>query len=170
MLTFLCERNRNQVCMVGMLHFRDPTRIHCRQNFHKKSDKDVLLWHKESNNTKHYTKMFRGEVGNVSANQRPVRASCFPIGPKTNLVDHVEILHPVKFRWIQLSGFREEFENVSANQRPGWPSCFPIILTNKKLVERVTILLPVKFRWILFIGFRGEVDNVSANQRLGRAS
>ena len=42
----------------------------------------------------------------------------------TNLVEGVEILLPVKFRWIQFSGFRGEVENVSANQRPGRPSCF----------------------------------------------
>ena len=48
-----------------------------------------------------------------------------PIGPKnTNLVEDVEILLPVKFRWIPFSGFREEVKNVSANQRPGRPSCF----------------------------------------------
>ena len=49
----------------------------------------------------------------------------FPIGPKnTNLVGGVEILLPVKFRWILFSGFRGEVENVSANQRPGRPFCF----------------------------------------------
>ena len=49
----------------------------------------------------------------------------FPIGPKnTNLVEDVEILLPVKFRWIPFSGFSGEVENVSANQRPGRPSCF----------------------------------------------
>ena len=49
----------------------------------------------------------------------------FPIGTKnTNLVEDVEILLPVKFRWILFSGFRGEVENVSANQRPGRPSCF----------------------------------------------
>ena len=42
----------------------------------------------------------------------------------TNLVEDVEILLPVKFCWILLSGFRGEVENVSANQRPGRPSCF----------------------------------------------
>ena len=48
-----------------------------------------------------------------------------PIGPKnTNLVEDVEILLPVKFRWIPFSGLRGEVENVSANQRPGRPSCF----------------------------------------------
>ena len=49
----------------------------------------------------------------------------FPIGPKnTNLVEEVEILLPVKFRWIPFSGFRGEVENVSVNQRPGRPFFF----------------------------------------------
>ena len=49
----------------------------------------------------------------------------FPISPKnTNLVEDIEILLPVKFRWILFSGFRGEVENVSTNQRPGRPSCF----------------------------------------------
>ena len=49
----------------------------------------------------------------------------FPIGPKnTNLVEDIEILLTVKFRWIPFSSFRGEVENVSANQRPGRPSCF----------------------------------------------
>ena len=63
---------------------------------------------------------FRGEVENVSANQRPGRPSSFLIGPKnTNLVEGVEILLPVKFPWIPFSSFYREVENVSANQRPG---------------------------------------------------
>ena len=49
----------------------------------------------------------------------------FPIGPKnTNLVEGVDILLPIKFHWIQLSGFRGKVKNVSANQRPGRISCF----------------------------------------------
>ena len=49
----------------------------------------------------------------------------FPIGSKnTNLLEDVEILLLVKFRWIPFCGFRGEVENVSANQRPGRPSCF----------------------------------------------
>ena len=49
----------------------------------------------------------------------------FPINPKnTNVVEGVEILLPVKFRWIPFSRFRGEVENVSANKRPGRPSCF----------------------------------------------
>ena len=47
------------------------------------------------------------------------------IGPKNkDLVKDVEILLPVKFRWILFIGFREEVENISANQRPGRQSCF----------------------------------------------
>ena len=42
----------------------------------------------------------------------------------TNLVEDVEILLPVKFRWIPFSSFRGEVENISANQRQGRPSCF----------------------------------------------
>ena len=39
----------------------------------------------------------------------------FPIGPKsTNLVEDVEILLSVKFRWIPFSGFREDVENVKS--------------------------------------------------------
>ena len=69
---------------------------------------------------------FRGEVENVSANQRPGRPSCFfPIGLKnTNVVEGIESLLPVKFRWIPFSGFFRDVKNVSANQRPGRPSCF----------------------------------------------
>ena len=49
----------------------------------------------------------------------------FPIGPKnTNLVEDIEILLPVMFRWIPFSGLRGEVENVSTNQRLWWPSCF----------------------------------------------
>ena len=49
----------------------------------------------------------------------------FPIGPKnTNLVEDIEILLPVKFHLIPLSGFRGEVENISANHRPGRPFCF----------------------------------------------
>ena len=40
----------------------------------------------------------------------------FPIGPKnTNLIEDVEILLPVKFRWIPFGSFRGEVENVKSN-------------------------------------------------------
>ena len=58
---------------------------------------------------------FRGQGGHL----------VFPISSKnTNLVEDIEVLLPVKFRWIPFTGFREEVEHVSANQRPGRPSCF----------------------------------------------
>ena len=91
------------------------------------------------------------------------------IDPKnTNLAEDVEILLPVKFRWILFNSFRGEVENVSANQRTGRPSYFsdrPPKPTN--LVEDIEILLPVKFCWILLSGFRGKNENISANQRPG---
>ena len=110
---------------------------------------------------------FKGEVENVSANQRPGRSSCFSDWPAKNLslVESVKILLPVKFRWILFSGFYREFENVSANQRPGGHLVFPIGPKNTNLVEGFEILLPIKFRWIW-----GEVENVSANQRPWRPS
>ena len=67
---------------------------------------------------------FRGEVKNISANQRPDCHLVFPIGPKnTNVVEDLEILLPVKFLPIRFSGFRK-VKNDSANQRPGRPSWF----------------------------------------------
>ena len=70
----------------------------------------------------------------------------FQIGPKnTNLVEDVEILLPVKFRWIPFSGFREDVENVSAHERPGRPSCFSDRSKNTNLVEDVEILLLSSF-------------------------
>ena len=59
--------------------------------------------------------------------QSEVRAPIlfFPIGRKhRNLVEDIEILLIVKFRWILLIGSIGEVQNVSANQRPGQPSCF----------------------------------------------
>ena len=48
-----------------------------------------------------------------------------PIGLKnTNMVEGIESLLPVKFRWIPFSGFSGEVENVSVNQRPRRPFCF----------------------------------------------
>ena len=92
----------------------------------------------------------------------------FPIGPKnTNLVEDVEILLSVKFRWIPFSSFRGKVENVSANQRPGRPSWFS---EKHKLGRGGWDLASYEVCWIPFSGFRGEVENVSANQRPGRPS
>ena len=73
------------------------------------------------------------------------------------MVEDVEILIPVMFCWIPLSGFRWEVENVSTNQRSGRPSCFLDRPENTNLLEDIEILLPVKFRWIPFSDFREEV-------------
>ena len=123
-----------------------------------------------------YFSSFRGEVENVSANQRPGGHLVFRSARKKNLVEDVEILLPVKFRWIYFSSFRGEVENVSANQilfsaRPaGQPSCisdqpefFGSVRKNMNFVEDIKILFPVKFHGIPFSGFRGEVENVFAN-------
>ena len=87
----------------------------------------------------------------------------FPIGPKnTSLVEDVEILISVKFRWIPFSRFRE-VEYVSGYQRPGQPSCFSNRSKKTKTYwPNFEILLPFKFHWILFGRFRGEVENVKA--------
>ena len=55
-----------------------------------------------------------------SKRPQPIRDGnfCFLIDPKnTNWVEDVEILLPVQFCWIPLSGCREDVENVSVNQR-----------------------------------------------------
>ena len=115
---------------------------------------------------------FRGEVENVSVNQRLGRQYCFfPICLKsTNVVEGIESLLPVKFCWIPFRGFYREVENVSANQRPGWPFCFSDRPKKHKLGRKRWDLPLIKFHWIQFSGFRGEVENVSANQRPGRPS
>ena len=104
---------------------------------------------------------FRGEVENVSVNQKPGRPSCFSDRPEKHKLgrEDIKILLPVKFHWIPF--------NISANQRPGRPSCFSDRLKNTNLVEDLKISLPVKLRWIPFSGFRREVENVPANQRPG---
>ena len=83
----------------------------------------------------------------------------------THLVEDVDILLSVKFRWILFSGFRGEVENVYAIRGQGGHLVFPIGQKNKTLVEDVEILLLVKFRWIPFSDFKGEVENGTANQR-----
>ena len=92
-------------------------------------------------------------------------ASCQVSSNNTNLVEYVEILLPVKFRWILFSGHRGEVENVSANQRLGGHLVPPIDPKNTTLSEDVEILHPVKFCWIPFSGFRGKIENASANYK-----
>ena len=88
----------------------------------------------------------------------------------TNSVEGLEILLPVKFRWIPVSGFRGKVENTLANQRSWQPSWFSDRPERHKLGRGRWDLFPAKFRWIPFSGFRGEVENVSDNQRPGRPS
>ena len=92
---------------------------------------------------------------------------CLLISPKnTNLVEDFEILIPVKFCWIPISGFRGKVENLLANQRPGRPSCFSELTEKHKLGRG---------RWDLAscqVSFNSvqQVENVSAYQRPGRPS
>ena len=68
---------------------------------------------------------FRGEVENVSANQRPGPSSCFSDRPEKHKLGRAHWdLASYQVSWIPFSGFRGEVRNVSANQRPGRPSCF----------------------------------------------
>ena len=72
-------------------------------------------------------------------------------GPKnTNLmIEDVEILFPIKSRWIPFCGVGGKVEICLNQQRPRRPSCFfKISPKNTNLVESIEILLPVKFRWI----------------------
>ena len=93
----------------------------------------------------------------------------FPIGPKnTNLVEDVEILLPVKFRRIPISGFRGEVDNVSANQRPGRPFCFSDRPKNHKLGRGRWDLASCQVSLNSVPWFQRR--SVSANQRPGRQS
>ena len=85
-----------QVCVIG------PIR---KQDGHPDSDWLIrfrlLLWNRST--VKFHWIPFCGfeAVENVSANQRSGGHLVFPIGPKnTNFVEGVDILLPVKFRWI----------------------------------------------------------------------
>ena len=117
----------------------------------------------------------RGPKGHISCTwvqcatflkDRPGPRFLFTDRPKqknTNVVEDVDILLSVKFRWIPFSSFRGKVENVSANQRLGGHLDFPIGPKNTNFVHDIEILPLVKFHWIPFSGFRGEIENVSAN-------
>ena len=83
------------------------------------------------------------------------------------MVGDVEILLPIKFRWITFSGCREEVENGLAYQRPFCLSDRP---ENTIWIEDVEILLYVKFHWIPFSDCRKEAETLPLNQRPGRWS
>ena len=62
---------------------------------------------------------FRSAVPEEKATKTPGQSLWFFDQPEnTNLVEDVEILHSVKFRWIPFRSSSGEVENVSANQRP----------------------------------------------------
>ena len=115
---------------------------------------------------------FRGEVENVSANQRPGRPSCFSDPPKKHKTWLRTLWSCFLSSFVQFrSAVSEEKSKMSQPIRvQGGHLVFPISPKNTNLVEEVEILLPVKFGWIPFSGFRGEVENVSANQSPGRPS
>ena len=95
----------------------------------KRKRSDSVLWQKPLYQQK--IKQARGPKGHISCTwvqcflrNHIGQPFCLLIGLKnTKLVEDVEILLTVKFRWILFSSIRE-VENVSANQRPGQPSCF----------------------------------------------
>ena len=88
----------------------------------------------------------------------------FSIGPKnTNLVEDIEILLPVKFRWILFTGVSKKKSKMYQPIRDqSGHLVFLIGSKNTNLVEDVEILLSVKFRWIPISGFREEVENVKS--------
>ena len=76
------------------------------------------------------------------------RVAILFFGPKnTNLVEDVEILLPIKFRWVRFSGFRGEVENVSANQMSGRPFCFSDRPEKHKLGRGRCDLAPCQISW-----------------------
>ena len=97
----------------------------------------------------------------------------FPISPKnTNLVEGVEILLPVKFRWIPFSSFREEVQNVKVYARRTDDGRCAMTIAHSSLRLRwakndnfwITCKFMRRYKvtiWCL---------NVSANQRPGRPS
>ena len=93
----------------------------------------------------------------------------FPIGPKnTNLVEDVDILLPIKFRWIPFSGFRGEVENVSANHRPGRPFCFSDRPKKQKLGRGRWDLASCKVSLNSVRWFQRKSPKFLANQTSGR--
>ena len=109
---------------------------------------------------------FRGEVENVSVNQRKGRPSCFSDRPEKHKTWQRTMRSCFLSSCVKLrSAVSEKISNMSQPIRGrGDHLVFPIGPKNIYLIEADEIMLPVKFRWIPFSGFR-EVENVSANQR-----
>ena len=65
--------------------------------------------------------------------------TAIPIGPKnTNLAEDIDILIPVKIRWILFGDFKGEVKNVSVNQIPGRSSWLSNRLEKKPLAWQRT--------------------------------
>ena len=87
---------------------------------------------------------FRGEVENVSANQRPF--CFFPIGLKnTNVVEGIESLLLSSFAEFRLAVSEEKSKMSQPIRGQGGNFVFPISPKNKNFVEGIEILLPIKF-------------------------
>ena len=112
---------------------------------------------------------FRGEVENVSANQRPGWQSCFlQSTPKHKLCRGRWDLASCKVSSNSVLAVSKEKSKMSQQiRRRGGHLVFPLGPKYTKLVEDIEIFLRVKFRWIPFSDFRGEVEHVLANQRPG---
>ena len=115
---------------------------------------------------------FRGEVENVSANQRSGQPSCFSDRPEKHTTWQRTLRSCFLWSFVEFCPAVSDEKLKMSQPIRGQDGhlVFPIGPKNTNLVEDVEILLPVKFRWIPFSGFRGEVENVSANQRPGRSS
>ena len=114
----------------------------------------------------------RGEVENVSSNQRPGRPSCYSDRPEKHKLGRGR--WDLAFCQVSLNSVqrfqRRSRKCLSQSEARAAILLFRSAQKNTNLVEDFDICLPVKFRWIPFSGFRKEVENVSSNQRPGRPS
>ena len=91
---------------------------------------------------------FRGEVENVSANQRPGRPSCFSDRPEKHKLGKRTLRSCFPSSFVEfLSAVSEEMSKMPQPIRgQGSHLVFPIGPKNTNLVEDVETLFPVKFR------------------------
>ena len=93
---------------------------------------------------------FRGEVENVSANQRPLRPSCFSDRPEKHKRGRGRWeLASCQVSLNSVRSFRGEVENVLANQMPWRPSCFSDRPEKHKFARGCWVFgsCQVEFRW-----------------------
>ena len=107
---------------------------------------------------------FRGEVKNVSANQRPGRPFSFSDRPEKHKLGRGRLdLASCQVSLNIVQRFQRRSQNMSQPIRgQDGHLTFLIDPKNTNLVEGVESLLPVKFCGILFSGFFRDVENVSA--------